>query len=173
MRNRVELAKYLNDQGYRKGAEVGVFAGYYSKVLLENIPELKLLAVDNWEGSWGRSRDDAYKALGNNPQVRIIEKSSVEAASQVPDDSLDFVYIDAAHDYEHVKQDIEAWYPKVRAGGVLCGDDYYHMRSGNTGVIDAVDEFVAENGINLQVTDWDDKNPVEDDRQPNWWVIKP
>ena len=39
---------------------------------------------------------------------------------------LDLVFIDAAHTYEAVAEDIRAWLPKVRLGGVLCGDDYPH-----------------------------------------------
>jgi len=36
---------------------------------------------------------------------------------------LDFVYLDAAHDYDNVKLDIKCWYPKVREGGILGGHD--------------------------------------------------
>lgn len=172
MVNRVELAKYFGTLGFTKGAEIGVFAGYYSEILINNVPNLSLLAIDNWERSWGRSKPEAYGRLKQYPGVKIIEQPSVEAARMVPDESLDFVYIDAAHDYENVKADIEAWTPKVRKGGVVSGDDYYHMRSGNTGVIDAVDEFVKKHGYKLEITGWDDKNPIEDDRQPNFWFVK-
>jgi hypothetical protein len=41
----------------------------------------------------------------------------------VPDGSLSFCFIDAAHDYESVKRDLEAWGPKVRADGILAGHD--------------------------------------------------
>lgn len=172
LKNRTELAKHFGVLGFTKGAEVGVFAGYYSQVLCDNIPNLLLLAVDNWHSSWRRSYADAQTRLKDLPVV-IIEKSSVEAVVTVPDGSLDFVYIDAAHDYDNVKADIEAWTPKVRSGGIVSGDDYYHMRSGNNGVIEAVDEFVKNHGYDLQLTAWDDKNSVEDDRQPNWWFVCP
>ena len=45
------------------------------------------------------------------------------AAKLFQDNSLDFVYIDSAHDYEHTKEDLETWYPKVKKGGLFCGDD--------------------------------------------------
>jgi hypothetical protein len=50
--------------------------------------------------------------------------TSVEAANLYEDNSLDFVCIDAAHDYESIKSDILAWLPKIKVGGMLAGDDY-------------------------------------------------
>jgi predicted O-methyltransferase YrrM len=62
--------------------------------------------------------------------------SSLEAAAQFEDNSIDFVFIDAAHEYEFVKEDIAAWYPKVKPGGLFAGHDYNW-----TGVHKAVSEF--------------------------------
>ena len=45
--------------------------------------------------------------------------------------------MDAAHDYESVKKDIETWLPKMKEGSIMTGDDY---NSSWTGVIRAVDE---------------------------------
>ena len=53
-----------------------------------------------------------------------IKMESVEAAKLYEDESLDFVFIDAAHDYQNVKNDILAWYPKIKIGGKLGGHDY-------------------------------------------------
>ena len=39
------------------------------------------------------------------------------------DHSLDFVFLDASHEYKDVKDDIEHWLPKVKIGGTLGGDD--------------------------------------------------
>lgn len=40
------------------------------------------------------------------------------------DGSLDFVWLDAGHDYASVRSDIAAWLPKVKPGGLLGGDDW-------------------------------------------------
>jgi hypothetical protein len=58
------------------------------------------------------------------------------------DKSLDFVYIDAAHDYENVKKDILAWLPKVKNGGYIAGHDYRY--DPNIGVYEAVNDIFVE-----------------------------
>jgi predicted O-methyltransferase YrrM len=67
-----------------------------------------------------------------------VRLTSVEAAATYEDSSLDFVFIDADHSYESVREDIIAWWPKVKAGGIISGHDY-HM--GAPGVINASNEL--------------------------------
>ena len=64
-----------------------------------------------------------------------IKKSSIEAAADI-NEFFDFIYIDADHEYESVKKDIEAWIPRLRSGGIIAGHDYIGYR----GVHDAVNE---------------------------------
>jgi predicted O-methyltransferase YrrM len=40
------------------------------------------------------------------------------------DESIDFVYIDASHEYDDLVADIKAWLPKLNKGGIMAGDDY-------------------------------------------------
>ena len=70
-----------------------------------------------------------------DPRVHMIREKSQEAGSLVPNE-LDFVYIDGLHTYEGCSKDIEVWWPKIRKGGMLMGDDF-HM----PGVAKAVEEF--------------------------------
>jgi hypothetical protein len=58
----------------------------------------------------------------------LVRKSSVDAARDVGDGSLDFVYIDASHLLADVVSDIAAWEPKVRSGGIIAGHDFTHAR---------------------------------------------
>ena len=58
------------------------------------------------------------------PNIIKIRKSSVEAAKDFADGSLDAVYIDAAHDENSVREDIKTWRPKIKPGGILSGHDY-------------------------------------------------
>jgi hypothetical protein len=57
----------------------------------------------------------------------MVRASSEIASNMFQDESLDFVYIDANHAYDFVKQDIELWYPKVKKGGYLWGHDYIDL----------------------------------------------
>lgn len=68
--------------------------------------------------------------------VRPLRIDSVQAARIFDDGSLDFVFVDAAHDEVSVAADISAWWPKVKLGGLLAGHDY---ASWAPGVIAAVD----------------------------------
>ncbi len=61
---------------------------------------------------------------GFGERITLIISDSVSAARLFSDASLDWVHLDARHDYVSVKADIEAWLPKVKVGGWLSGDDY-------------------------------------------------
>jgi len=183
MKNRTELAKYFAELGFDLGAEIGVAQGYYSITLCKQNPKLKLYCVDYWgpyEGyvDFFKHEKIARYMYGEAKRnladfnCELIQKMSVEASKDFKDGSLDFVFIDASHLYKHVKEDISAWVPKVRKGGIVAGHDYYVTKTGNRGVINAVDEYVKENGYELKLTDWDKENPSKDDRQPCWYFVK-
>ena len=174
MKNRRELAKEFAKLGYAKGAEIGVYVGYYSRVLLDIIPNLNLLCVDSWEPKTRRERayQLALEILSRYPNATVVRGKSVDVAKTVEDETLDFVFIDADHSYLSVKDDLEAWVPKVRKGGIVSGHDYFEPQSGNLGVIQAVDEYVKDHQYKLQLTDWDKRNPINDDRQPSWFFYK-
>jgi len=173
MQNRIELLKYFNTLGFKKGAEIGVFDGRFSEIILETIPGVKLLSIDSWEvGKIFPKKKIAVERLSKFENSVIIHDTSLNAAKNREDESLDFVFIDGEHSYKSVKEDIAAWTPKVRIGGIVSGHDYYLTRTGNMGVIDAVNEYVEANNYQLNLTDWDKDNPIQDDRQPSWWFLK-
>lgn len=129
---RSDLPGWLAARGARTGAEIGVCYGEYSEELARGIPGLRLLCVDPWaEGKRPRSHPRSAFAAMEQARARLapydcqlIRQWSPAAASLVPDRSLDFVYLDADHQFESVVADIRAWLPKVRQGGVLAGHDY-------------------------------------------------
>ena len=178
MQNRVELAQHFSDLGFTRGAEIGVFEGYYSKVLFDQNPRLRMLwCVDSWgpESRRVAAYDVARETLYPYAS-RIVWNlgTSLSVAQGMADGILDFVFIDANHSYESVKEDITAWAPKVRSGGLVTGHDYYPgKRVKQCGVIPAVDEYVAAHGYTLHTTAYDGNNPVKDDRQPCWYFTKP
>jgi hypothetical protein len=64
-------------------------------------------------------------------------------AERILDDSLDFLHLDATHEREAVIQDLEAYWPKVRSGGIISGHDYNDLYT----VKEGVDEFAAAHGV--------------------------
>lgn len=171
MKNRIEIAKHLGELGFTKGVEVGVDFAYHARVLLDYIPNLKLLCVDKWDRN-PRAYELAKEVLARYPGATMQRADSVEAANTFNDGSLDFVFIDADHTYEAVKRDIEAWTPKVRKGGVMYGHNYEVSPTGIRGVIDAVNEYVVNNNISLTIIERDRRNPYGDDRHPCWYFVK-
>jgi len=65
------------------------------------------------------------------------------------DNSLDLVYIDAAHDYENVKKDISFWLPKIRLNGIIAGHDITIP-----GVSQAVTEVFGNDVKHYDDTSW-------------------
>lgn len=168
-----EILKRMNGAKTLEGAEIGVFAGDLSKRLLRR-EGLILHMVDSWaisdsESDYAKSGDfhatlswqsqEAYyqQALITTSfagkRAKIVRKSSLDAAETIQDKSLDFVFIDADHSYEAVKNDIEAWENKVKTGGYLSGHDYDNKEYPCFGVKQAVDEWARERGIEIELGD--------------------
>jgi hypothetical protein len=49
---------------------------------------------------------------------------STRAAQSFPDNFFDFIFLDAAHDHASVQEDLRAWWPKLKVGGLFAGHDY-------------------------------------------------
>ena len=74
--------------------------------------------------------------------ISLIVADSITASTFFADRSIDWVHLDARHDREHVKADIAAWLPKVKADGWLSGDDYDEIKWPD--VVGAVREMLPE-----------------------------
>lgn len=176
-KSRVQLGDFLNQKGLTgRGVEVGVFKGEFSRVMLETWKGQKLYLVDVWREldnyvDTSNQKDflTSHKCLSMTlanvfpfkERAVIIREDSREAANFFADGSLDFVYIDAAHDYINVMKDLETWLPKVKKGGVFCGHDFLDMKAGTPGWVHgefeverAVKEFAKQKGLGpIKVTD--------------------
>lgn len=129
------------------GVEIGVLRAETSKAILAACPNATLYLVDRWcpptpddshytSGSvfatMPQEQFDAYKKTAHRNVARyilegrakIIEANSLDAAKKIKNGSVDFVFIDADHNYDGCKADIETWGKKVAPGGFISGHDY-------------------------------------------------
>lgn len=147
-------------------AEIGVWKGNFSRKILNRVQPTSLHLIDPWKFV----ADDRYKnaayggkvAKGQEDMDRLFEdvrakfadeiatgvvhlhrQTSAEAGAGFPDGYFDWIYIDANHAYEFVRQDLLTYHAKVKPGGFIAGDDYGTKGWWAGGVKRAVDEFVA------------------------------
>lgn len=130
--NRTIMAQTLAELGFTVGAEIGVADGTHAEILCKNNPDLKLYCVDVWDNYPGypeyvqkihKYYRIAKERLANYNCV-MVKKLSMDALKDFDDLSLDFVYIDGAHDFFNVAMDVCAWGLKVKVGGIIFGHDY-------------------------------------------------
>lgn len=144
----------------RRLAEIGVHRGDASAMFCQFFPEATLFLIDPWEmyddyrdrksgnvykGSSPEKQDArcdaAYRQVlerfDGNPQVRILRTTSLRAAAELTQ-PMDLVFLDGNHAYPYICEDIQAWLPQVRVGGMLSGHDYKAM----SGVKQAVHELL-------------------------------
>jgi len=152
------------------GAEVGVYRGHLSRHLLTYFASLRpLYLVDKWQlvdpnSEYGKCSACAMQtahgvrqtkscALSNiafaKDRTIILQGDSVNMASNIDRDSLDFVFLDADHTYDGLSRDLIAWAPKVKPYGLLCGHDIDSPAEKNWGVRKAVSDWLAETGARI------------------------
>ena len=126
-----------------KAVEVGVYGGEATVIFADYFKQV--IAVDPWISGY----DDAdiasnacdlnlvyesyLQRIKDKPNITTIRQKSLDALAEVPDKSIDFVYIDGNHQHEMALQDIQGWLPKVKTGGIMSGHDY-NMESVNKAV---------------------------------------
>jgi SAM-dependent methyltransferase len=148
------------------GAEIGTWKGDFTAKLLGRTRPRQLYLIDPWayrqESTYKHAMygdrtpgeqerlDGIYESVLNrfsaeieSGQVVVRRLRSTDAAADLEDDSLDWVYIDGDHTYEAVKSDLQTYLRVVKPGGVLAGDDYGQAGWWGNGVTRAVDEFAA------------------------------
>jgi predicted O-methyltransferase YrrM len=157
-------------------AEIGVDYGTHAMEMLAHLNVKKMYLVDPYESfhdcsSGNVSQKDMdvdfslmFKRLMEHfdfNKVVLVRQKSAFASTLFPDEFFDFVYIDARHDYEPVKEDITLWWPKVKVGGIIGGHDYTRIPF----VERAVKEFAEENKLDIIPF-------LEDIQNPEWGIIK-
>ena len=160
------LSKVINENNYKLVAEVGIGYGTHAKEILKNTNLEQLYLIDPIQEYPNDGFSDDIMSTepeipGNNfnelceliknelspweDKYTLLRKPSLTVTyDEIPDETLDCVFVDGAHDYYNVSRDLEFWWKKVRVGGQLLGDDYWM-----DDVARAVHEFA--NRHNIQV----------------------
>jgi len=165
---RMAVKRFPSDSHF---VEIGTWKGksscFMAVEIINSGKTINFDCVDSWShpeislNSLEISTDtgSAYDVFLNNISpvrnlINVIKENSWEAANKYNDECLDFVFLDARHDYLSVRRDLQSWFPKVKKGGIMAGHDYYiHM-----GVFPAVHEYF-QNKQNVQ-------------QQNNCWVVE-
>ena len=145
-----DLLPYLiNKYNCGDGVEVGVREATHAQHLLEET-SIFLYGVDI--SKWPRVNE----LLMRYPtRFRFYHMSSALASDYFCEESLDFIYIDADHKYASVKEDLAVWYPKLKVGGVFCGDDFcncWNPAEGQYDIVKAVEEFIEDKDVELSIS---------------------
>jgi len=202
--------KLYNKSGNAVAVEIGVFQGDFAEKNLKQWSG-QYFMVDAWAF---RPSDPGDKNFADDSQNdenmkkaetrtefaadrrHLVKALSTDAAAQFEDASIDWIYLDALHTKEAVLQDLAAWYPKLRPGGLLSGDDYGGAKDtefvpsqrwvksfggvamspdNNWGVMSALHEFAPNHRLDIHVTwmhdcygypAWYARKPLDDIRNP-------
>lgn len=169
------ISNILNKIGAKTGVEIGVFKGEFSRNILERWNGT-LYLIDPWrelsdeeylDSSNHKNHQDAFAQTmesikGFESRAFMLRGLGEEMIHLFKDNSLDYIYIDGNHDYDHVKQDLKLWWPKLKAGGLLAGHDYlldFDWKK-QPKLDNGKDIHVWANGYNWSIRDY--SGPVED-----------
>ena len=129
------------------GAEIGVWKGEFSALVLDVVQPKRFYLVDPWKyqtspdysralygGTKGRDQvnlDEIHRSVVekfsdqiNGGIVEVKRAQSEKAAAEFPDNYLDWIYVDGDHRFEAVLKDLVLYHPKLKPGGIAAGDDY-------------------------------------------------
>lgn len=158
-----------------RAAEVGVDRAEYATMFLSRWQGHQYWGIDDYQPYPEMPHDreaDFHTAVArlapHGMRARLIRASSADAAGWFYPDGLDFVYIDAAHDHESVRKDLDAWWPAVAPGGILAGHDWDDFPA-HEGVKRAVKGLASRVGATIYITD---VRPYRQEDSPSWYLYK-
>jgi len=195
LRNRAEMPELLEEHKLKSGIEIGVKQGSYAKLILDGWKSCeKYHLVDLW------AKQENYEDVANvdnNTHDKFYEETketlkshggkaeyhrmlSTEAAKKFDKESIDFIYVDARHDYCGVTEDLKHYWPILKPGGIMAGHDYNENSEigeeqdwglcgdgtrNELAVKGAVNNFFLPKGLTIAVTYY---------RENNWmtWIVQ-
>ena len=168
-----------------KWVEIGVWRGDTAHYILNNLNIEKMYLIDPYgvipveyssldekqlNNHFGdQPHIDGDKKFAYN-RIKDFESKCVwlndyseNVHTQIPNNSIDVVYIDGNHSYKSVLLDLTLYNPKLKIGGIIICDDYIEE-----GVKKAVIKYTKDNGINFNVSRIRSKEPKLGHKA--WWI---
>lgn len=136
------------------GCWKGRSAAFLGVEILNSGKRIALHCVDHWRAPDEPDLLDAFRAnlapvVAAGLSLTVHPDTSTSAAAGFPDESIDFLWLDAGHRYEEVAGDLQAWLPKIRPEGVIGGDDFSFL-----GVSAAVRDVLGNDFETGNCDDW-------------------
>jgi len=120
LKEREDFGPLMESLQFKSMIEIGVFHGVFAYNLLKNWPSISV-----YYGIDPSYQSDAPQKLalyGN--KIKLIKNFSISVESYFQPESIDFIYIDAAHDYCSVYNELNVYYLKLKCNGIIAGHDY-------------------------------------------------
>ena len=128
--------------------ELGSFGGESASMVL-GFPKIKHIDCIDKDEDHVKNLSVKFKKEILKNRCSVYNNTSHDFLNNIPNNYMDVVYIDACHDYDFVKQDIELSFDKLTNDGYLCGHDYNIEYHPFPGVIKAVDEFAEKHDLSI------------------------
>ena len=190
-----DLSSLLEKLGYKSMIEIGVKHGDFAVAILKSWPSFEhYFGVDVWaeltnyvDGSnAGKGEQDTrynytlnrLTSVYGKQRITLIRNFSTEAVGKFEDKSIDFVYVDARHDYCGCLEDIVNYYPKIRCGGLIAGHDFMYkspFASDDWGI--CANGTRIEGSVRKAVEDFTKKMGIKEvhhtlEEWPSWYFLK-
>jgi len=157
--DRTAILEHLPKNGV--GVEIGVLGGDWSEVLLQSLIPSSLSLIDTFyskdyphQKRFSKKTHEGFirNRFEGNEAVKIKKGLSWECMKLYPVNHFDWIYIDAAHDYNSVKKDLSEALRTLKSNGYIIMNDYImydHFTKEDYGVVHATNEFIIDNGFEM------------------------
>jgi len=139
------IVKVASENKCQDALEVGVHWAYSTRALLKGCTH-HVTSIDNHFYPYAVTRVEEDDA---SDRWTYIVEDSLTAMPKEKDEIYDLVFIDGAHDYDHVYSDLTNALRILKPGGVLLVDDYLHEKGGD--VRKATDEIVSQHNLSMKI----------------------
>jgi SAM-dependent methyltransferase len=172
---RDDFAILANWRKLWRAAEIGVDRAEWAGIFLQRWIGHEYWGIDPYrpyrDMPWNRESDYLFavdKLKRFSHRGKLIRDESLTVAATFERHSLDFIYIDGAHDYTSVRDDIRAWWPVLQPNGILAGHDWTEQAV-HAGVKEAVGEFAEEIDQTVYITT---VPGYREEVCPSWYLYK-